>query len=307
MKLPISYQNGTYFVVTKETGCSKFIGDTFKADFPDTIDLKVTDYCNAGCAFCHENSTKKGTHADFHALKGFLNNFPWVGIQLAIGGGNPLAWPYLDEFLVWAQDKFICNITINGLHINRNLDRLRKFQDDNLIHGIGVSAVTTGIEYPNFKLIEDHGLKNIIGHIILKRWTSYQIKYTMHDLIERNSYKSFLSSSLMPSILFLGYKDFGRGIKYKEKMELDSYFDKSKIYLINLFRLMLKHNINIHFDNLAIEQLNLKEKIVPEIWEQMYLGDEGTRSMYIDAVKQETAISSSTLDRISWLNFKFNP
>ena len=32
----------------------------------------------------------------------------------------------------------------------------------------------------------------------------------------------------------------------------------------------------------------------------MYLGDEGTRSMFVDAVKQEVAVSSTSLERSSW-------
>ena len=48
--------------------------DHFTYDFPESFDLKITDYCDAGCAYCHENSTKKGKHANLYALKDLLDS-----------------------------------------------------------------------------------------------------------------------------------------------------------------------------------------------------------------------------------------
>jgi 2-iminoacetate synthase ThiH len=42
--------------------------DHFTYAFPESFDLKVTDYCDGGCAYCHENSTVKGRHGDLSAL-----------------------------------------------------------------------------------------------------------------------------------------------------------------------------------------------------------------------------------------------
>ena len=31
--------------------------DHFTYDFPENFDIKITDYCDGGCIYCHENST----------------------------------------------------------------------------------------------------------------------------------------------------------------------------------------------------------------------------------------------------------
>ena len=32
--------------------------------FPESIDFKITNYCDRGCKFCHESCTTKGKHAN---------------------------------------------------------------------------------------------------------------------------------------------------------------------------------------------------------------------------------------------------
>ena len=54
----------------------------------------------------------------------------------------------------------------------------------------------------------------------------------------------------------------------------------------------------ISFDNLAIKQLNLKEKLSKEEWDSFFMGDDGidgkfsSASMYIDLVEQKFALNS---------------
>ena len=60
----------------------------------------------------------------------------------------------------------------------------------------------------------------------------------------------------------------------------------------NLFRLLNGVKV-LSFDNLAIEQLRVKEKISPETWEEFYAGDDGTFTYYIDMVNRQFARSST--------------
>ena len=61
---------------------------------------------------------------------------------------------------------------------------------------------------------------------------------------------------------------------------------------------------SLGFDNLAIEQLGIKDLVGDEKWKGIYLGDEGTCSMYIDAVKGEFARTSRSPERVSWNDVK---
>ena len=68
-------------------------------DHPESIDVKITNYCDLNCAFCHEKSNLEGQHADLDRLLEVLSELP-KGVELAIGGGNPLDHPDLVRFLI---------------------------------------------------------------------------------------------------------------------------------------------------------------------------------------------------------------
>lgn len=258
--------------------------------FPESLDLKITDYCNAECAFCHENSTIKGKHADLLKTQMALSMLP-PGVEIAIGGGDPMAWPHLDAFLQWCSSRgLFANITVNGLHMTkRNAARLKEFQDHGLVHGIGISAVSNGIERSAFNYQPEFGLKNVVGHIILGR---FDFHIYAHSDIE-----------LMPAYLVLGYKKFGRGIAYAPQVERPLLEQNSlNDQLRRWIRFMRKNKVRVSFDNLALEQGEVKSFIEPEAWDKMYMGPDGMFTMFVDAVRQEWAISSTTPrpSRVSW-------
>lgn len=50
----------------------------------------------------------------------------------------------------------------------------------------------------------------------------------------------------------------------------------------------------ISFDNLALSQLDIKNLIGEEEFNRIYMGDDGEATMYIDAVKGEYGVSSTS-------------
>ena len=90
----VGYKNGNYRVlIDLETGTKIRENDLdfFRADFPESFDVKITNRCDIGCAFCHENSTCDGKHGNI-LFAGFIDKLhPYT--EIAIGGGNPLAHP----------------------------------------------------------------------------------------------------------------------------------------------------------------------------------------------------------------------
>lgn len=58
----------------------------------------------------------------------------------------------------------------------------------------------------------------------------------------------------------------------------------------------------ISFDNLAIQQLNVKRFFTKEGWDSFYMGDEFTHSMYVDGVEQKYS-PSSTVDKSKRVSF----
>lgn len=272
------YQNGNTNVKIYEDGTKireyEGIPKTF---FPESLDVKITDYCDLGCRFCHESSTVKGQHADLEKLKAVLVSLP-AGVELAIGGGNPLDHPHLLDFLLWCKNRgLICNMTINQRHIKRYYNFIKDLIEDDLIKGVGIS-----INGDKFDRILE--LKKITNNIV------YHVIAGVHDisildkLIELGNCK----------VLILGYKTFGRGTNYYSQEVEDSITQ----WKDNLYKYLGKCLIS--FDNLALEQLNVINLIPKAIWDRHYMGDDFTFTMYADAVKQEYAPTSRSSDRISF-------
>ena len=137
-----------------------------------------------------------------------------------------------------------------------------------------------------------------------------QVFHVILGIIPPDDLKSILMSVSPWSdrVLILGYKHFGRG-KSMNPLTPDlirEYRDiiwevsqKKSTFSPNDLKRM-KAERAIGFDNLALQQLDLKNHIHPEVWDKLYLGEEFTNTMYIDGVKGEFAPTSRSTERIRW-------
>lgn len=269
-----SYINGNTFVIMYPDGTKeRYIKDNEvpMPEFPESIDLKITNKCDMGCHFCAESSTPDGIHAYLlHPIFDTINPYT----ELAIGGGNPLEHPDLVWFLKRMKaKKVICNITVNAVHFMKNLGFIHYLQGNSLIHGIGVS-VPAELQYGLIDKIKNY--KNIVIHTI----AGFTPIHT-YDLLADHDI----------NLLILGYKVKGRGVDYCS----DFYGDLIRRFGLLSERVvdMREHFRAIAFDNLAIKQLNLSERFNPEEMDRLYMGDDGEYTMYIDLVTGKFGKSSS--------------
>ena len=58
----------------------------------------------------------------------------------------------------------------------------------------------------------------------------------------------------------------------------------------------------VSFDNLAIKQLDVKNILTDNEWQEFYQGDDGTMTMYVDGVKQQFAMTSTSPTRYDLLD-----
>lgn len=272
------YQNGNTTVIIYEDGTKiREYDNTPEIYFPESLDVKITNYCDLGCKYCHENSTIKGKHADLEKLKAVLISLP-AGVELAIGGGNPLDHPNLIEFLIWCQERgLICNITVNQRHLKKHLATLETLIEEKLIYGLGISIVNN-----HYKEIEY--LKTLTNNIV------YHLIAGVNNVSELDSLNSIGNCK----VLILGYKNFGRGVNYYSK-EVDKNIELWQKQLPSYLG-----KFSISFDNLALEQLNIQSMVSKNIWDSFYMGDDFSFTMYIDAVKQEYGPTSMSNDRKSF-------
>ena len=96
-------------------------------------------------------------------------------------------------------------------------------------------------------------------------------------------------------LLILGYKIFRRGESLYEKMgeKIRSNIEEIKDNLLNILPLFDV----VSFDNLAVRQLEIKIILSETQYNEFFMGEDGEYTMYIDAVKGEFAVSSTSVIR----------
>ena len=308
------YFNGNYLVKTSSYGSAFFgiekralrVGEELKSEFPDSIDLKISDRCSHGCPFCHESSTKEGKILNLEKTKEILSQLPTKPIEIAVGGGNVLeCLDETEDILGWLVEKgFKTRVTITLKDLmstgNPSLDdRITKLLM-NKVEGLGVSVTSlNGIKLEKNSV--DYFKSGLLDYTDIGknlRFGPQAVYHVIAGITPVNDIKWIIENT-KGSILVLGYKQWGRamGTNLPDMTDL-------KHYLKNLIQSTQTDLKSLGFDNLAIEQLGIKDMVGVEKWKGIYLGDEGTCSMYIDAVKGEFARTSRSPERVSWNDVK---
>lgn len=266
-----TYENGNYTVMVFNDGTKIRFNNkaTMRADFPESIDMKISNRCDKGCPMCHEQSVPDGELANLeHPILNSLHPYT----ELALGGGNVFEHPNLFPFLSRMKDqKVICNMTLHLDHFLGADSYIKYLQDEGYIYGIGVSVN---------KAIDKETIDKIMA-------IPNTVVHTIAGIMTIDGYRSLYDRNI--KLLILGYKNYGRGVEYiKHDDSIASRIEE----LHNNVMGMMNHFNLISFDNLALEQLRVKDFIDKETWERCYMGDDGEATMYIDIVKEQFAKSS---------------
>lgn len=273
------YKNGNYDVIIFSDGTKirKNDLDSFEPEYPESMDIKITNSCDRMCSFCHEASVPNGVHGDILNLPFLDSLMPYT--ELAIGGGNPLSHPDLVPFLQQLKERnLIPNMTVHQYHFIRNKTLLRELTEQGFLYGLGVSynPGTGDLDIDEFiNAIKE--FPNAVVHVINGVCSPEDLsKLSGHGL----------------KILILGYKDFRRGVEFHSdnKIHVEANLKSMKERLSTIvseqwFRV-------VSFDNLAIRQLDVRSLMSEEEWSQFYMGDDGGFTMYVDAVSGEYAVCS---------------
>lgn len=278
-QLLAQYTNGGYDVQLYRDGTkvrTKRNGGVPPA-LPEHMDLKITDWCDAGCAWCHEQSTPQGLHCDVQVTLNVLKPLP-AGAEVAIGGGDPLSHPQFEDLVCAMRDQgLVPSVTVNGRHLARHLPVLERLISKDRLFGVGVSY---------YDRIPSWDYEHMVLHLIAGV----------------NPPKVLDNANRRLKVLLLGYKKFGRG---RTLFEVRS--DKVQGNLDSWYRelVWVAQEHNLSFDNLAIEQLSPKRLFKdPADYERQYMGPEGQFGMYLDAVTQTFALSSYSAERFAWSDLR---
>ena len=257
----INLNNGTKIRETQD--------DRFDLEFPESIDMSIGTKCDGGCKFCYINASPNGVDGELLNHKFIDTLHPYTEVAI---NGNSVDHPQLVPFLEKLKRKnILANITVNQIHFERKEDVIKDLVDRDLVKGIGISLrnptpefISRVKRYPNAVI---HAINGILRPSDIEAMRDHDLK-----------------------LLILGYKDLGRGVGYMEDNR-ETVMARQR-YLYDVLPTLPNHFRVVSFDNLALDQLDVKRILSPDEWEEFYLGDEGTSSMFIDLVTGKFGISS---------------
>lgn len=240
--------------------------------FPESIDMKITNSCDAGCPFCHESAVPNGKHATTRDIQNLIRGLPY-GVEVAIGGGNPLDHPCLEVLLRYLSSNLIVNLTVNAKHLEQPVQHngftIAALRNAGFLHGLGISYAEEFEEQ-----INTYANENTVIHFIAGIDKPSQAA----KMLEQGR-----------KILILGYKSFGRGVNPSEDVQQSLLHWKAKLPAL----LSISRSV-VAFDNLALNQLDAKQILTEGTWNRLYMGDDGKFTMYIDAAAMQYAASSTS-------------
>lgn len=133
MELLGRYINGNFktTILSDGTKIRETEDDEFVPTFAENMDIKICNFCDMGCPFCHEGSTTDGKFGDILNEK-FINTLhPYQ--EVALGGGDATSHPDLIPFLQKLKDrKIIVNMTVNQILLRKNKNLLKSLLMKNL-------------------------------------------------------------------------------------------------------------------------------------------------------------------------------
>lgn len=268
-----SYKNGNFTTVLFEDGTKiRFNKENYmRADRPESIDINISNKCDNGCAFCYQKCVPDGAIANFTSPL-FDSIPPYT--EIALNGNGIFDNPDFDKFLIrMASKKIICNMTVHALDLVKYYTQILDWACHGWIHGLGVSVnqpIGDGfISYltylSSFSCVVVHVIAGIVPWETIEKLSNYNLK-----------------------LLVLGYKDYGRGTTYLENHDVRANINQLKDRIDYLY----EHFKVVSFDNLALEQLNIRSTVDEKTWEESYMGEDGSATFFIDAVANTYARSS---------------
>ena len=308
----VVYKNGNYVVYYSGGSLIKRpfrTNEKLISDFPDSIDLKISNRCPWGCSFCHESSTPDGKIADIDKIKEVISELPeGVPIEIAIGGGDVLESPKETQEIINFLNKrgHEPRITVNIQDIFCLTEESRKII--NSVGGLGISMTSLPplkrSAFPEDREFSLHSTLFGESYDWLRR-PFPNTKIVIHiiaGIFPVSQLDALFKSSEFP-VLVLGYKQWGRAKnkalprslgEFESAIKQQIYKQRQKDYY------KFYSTKTIGFDNLALEQLDIRSALTDEEWNVFYMGDEGQHSMYIDAVEGKFARTSRSEERVSW-------
>lgn len=298
-------KNGNYWIAINHWNGNRIRFNTSNEEcipqYPELIDLKITNQCEHGCPFCYMGSNLNGKHADLSFLKRIISQVSsneYDGykkrVEFAIGGGNILLYPHLNELFNFIKEKgHIISTTINAKDIIKIYeDQNLKTLFNNYVNSIGISIS----ELSDIDILAKYDINKELKnckctlHLIPEMLGIELTRLILEQAYKLNYYNK----------LFLGYKTNNRGASQNHVKFTNE--DLNKLFE-DLYSVGIDTTFTNTYKDWVIKNYDTKNTIT---W------NEGEYSMYIDGVEENAYKSSYQLDKpynltINWEEKNVNP
>jgi len=263
-----------------------------RVDTPMLVDLKITDFCTFGCAFCYQGSTPSGKHSDHRRTYGVVRALAEMKVfEVAIGGGEPTMHPQFIEILEsFRSAGIVPNFTTRNTAWLRDVTRWPR-----IIAAVGAFAYSTedaSTIAPLVALMTANGIP----------LSKLNIQYVMGSS-SKHHFERMLTTcrELRLRLTLLGFKDNGRGAAFKAEPGYGGFADYSG-WLDTLVKMRGEPSSGgTWFPNNKLPRLGIDTALAkayePQLLESgispvLFHTEEGRFSMYWDLVSDEIGPSS---------------
>jgi hypothetical protein len=272
---------------------------------PELVDMKITDRCDKGCAFCYQDSRENGSHADVDYVRKCLYVLGELKcFEVAFGGGEPTRHPRFGDCLSMAvANNMVPNFTTN------DLDWLWSEQAESILGGIG----SFGYSGASYELVHQVDKRFGESTVIAGRrpWFSECAPVKKSDLCMRKAALNVVMGTLTKEqfdsalygahvakmrVVLLGWKPAGRAATMQPIPHP---------WMAGVIERLRKEN---HCPDIGVDTVLAADRRLMKrlgVNPALYTTHEGRFSCYIDAVKRKIG-PSSYCDKAKMLDLK-NP
>lgn len=247
-----------------------------KSSAPELVDLKITNFCPCGCAFCYQSSSIAGGHASSDSIISLAEDLHLLKVfEVAIGGGEPTLHPDFPAIIeAFHHAGIVANFSTRNANWLRDPRIARRILDS--CGAFGYSARSEQ-EIRDVKMMLEYngyGPEKVNIHLVLGVFDDWELEQML-----RQTGECGLNTTL------LRFKPVGRGAKFQPKrfsnwLQVVKKLAKDRDW---------KAKIGIDTPLAAEFEQQLKQAEIPE-W--LYETREGGFSCYIDLTRDQIGPSS---------------
>ena len=243
-----------------------------KAEFPESIDLKITSYCDRECPWCYESASRQGRHAPLDRIVEFFEKIKGQVMEVAIGGGEPTLHPDFHWIVRAAKERGIVpNFTTRS--ISWLSDPVICKAIGECVGGIGFSVCTE----------EDLRMARELVSELGKRGDPDELRRVdvIWHVVEGITPSRIVRELPYGPLLILGYKRMGRG---KTFQPLPEKWDEKSVKGWGLARY-------VAFDTVFVKEHEWTKRLAAEN-PYYWAGDDGEFTIAVDLVENRVGRAS---------------